>query len=116
VLVDVTTGCVCQVPLNSYLDDQSFLLIVDPAHPVDPSLLGRMLAAKFNWLGVALLGLRIVVGRHKTFRWRFLGDAATTFLIPGVLLWPFARPAAQLLGATFLAYVVTVVTNRLRRT
>ena len=118
ILNDVTSAGVHRRPISDYLDGKSYMCVVPPPKGTDLDFarrfMDRILGSGYNYVGVLLLGMSILIGNNASFSWRAVVDILC--VIGSAALFSYVRTDSIPLVTLGLAagYAAVVLVNRLR--
>jgi hypothetical protein len=120
VVVDATTSGVLKHPIIDYIDADSYILVrhsmgvTEEQRKKAIEFLNNAVGTSFNWRGVLRLFLRIILGKHDSYRIRYSVDFI--LLAIGTLFCLYSVPHAKpIILVLISSYILVVFHNCMKR-
>jgi hypothetical protein len=119
ILNDVTSVGVHRRPISDYFDSKSYMCVVPLPEGTDLEsarrFMDRALGARYNYLGVVLLGLHILIGNNPSFSWRAVADILLVFGAVGLFIYFRTGQFSLITVGAGATYAAVVIFNRWRQ-
>lgn len=119
ILNDVTSVGVHRRPILEYFDGKSYMCVMPPPEGTDlesaQRFMDRALGARYNYAGVVLLGVHILIGNNPSFSWKAVADILLVFGAIGLFIYFHTGQFPLITMGAGAAFAAIVLFNRWRQ-